>query len=162
MTFVWWHWLALGLLLIGAEFLVSGYVLLWFGVGALLVGLLLAAAPDLSLSWQIITFATTAILALAASQIWLQRFGGREEAASLNRPDDGLPGRVFRLEDPIEHGIGQLWIGDVHWRIAGPDLPAGKEVRILRWDNAAAALTVEPVDKDNATQAAAGNSGTGT
>ena len=161
MTFVWWHWLALGLLLIGAEFLVSGYVLLWFGIGALLVGLLLALMPDLSLSWQIITFTTTAVLALAAARIWLRRFGGREETASLNRPDEGLPGRVFRLEDPIEHGIGQLWIGDVHWRIAGPDLPAGNEVRILQWDNTAGALTVEPVEKDVTTKAPASDPGTG-
>ena len=149
MTFVWWHWLTLGLILIGAELLLPGFVLLWFGIAALVVGVLLTLAPDVAVSWQLAVFAATTVLATLLSRLWLRRFGGSGGRPTLNRPDEGLPGRVFRLESPIEQGFGHLWIGDVHWRIAGPDLPAGRQIRIVRWDNTAGALTVEPVDAES-------------
>ena len=37
----YWHWLVLGLLLITAEIFVSGFILFWFGLAALLMGTLL-------------------------------------------------------------------------------------------------------------------------
>ncbi|WP_421709894.1 NfeD family protein [Algihabitans sp.] len=148
MTFVWWHWLTLGLILIGAELLLPGFVLLWFGVAALTVGVILTLAPDVAVSWQLAIFAATAVLTTLLSRVWLRRFGGSGGRPSLNRPDEGLTGRVFRLERPIEHGFGELWIGDVHWRIAGPDLPAGRDIRIVSWDKTAGALTVVPVEAE--------------
>ena len=89
-----------------------------------------------------------AVLTTLLSRVWLRRFGGSGGRPSLNRPDEGLTGRVFRLESPIEHGFGELWIGDVHWRIAGPDLPAGRQIRIVSWDKTAGALTVVPVEAE--------------
>ncbi|WP_119165781.1 NfeD family protein [Algihabitans albus] len=156
MTFVWWHWVALGVILIGAELALPGLVLLWFGIGALLVGVLLTLAPELALSWQIAIFAATSVLATLLSRLWLRRFGGSGGAPSLNRPDEGLAGRVFRLDAPIEFGSGHLWIGDVRWRIVGPDLPAGKKVRVVAWDKVAAALTVEPAVTETPTQSKTG------
>ena len=39
MTILWWHWLVLGLLLAVAELATAGgFYLLFFGIGALLVG----------------------------------------------------------------------------------------------------------------------------
>ena len=37
---MYWQWILLGLVLIGLEFVISTFVSLWFGVGALLVGLM--------------------------------------------------------------------------------------------------------------------------
>lgn len=45
MELVWWHWLALGLLLIGSELLLPAFYLIWFGLGALLTGLVVALVP---------------------------------------------------------------------------------------------------------------------
>lgn len=44
---LYWHWLVLGVLLIVAEIFVPSFTILWFGLGALVVGLvaLLVAIP---------------------------------------------------------------------------------------------------------------------
>ena len=59
MTFAvqWWHWVALGLLLIGVELLVPSFTIFWFGLGAALTGLLLLLFPGLSLTGQLALFA---------------------------------------------------------------------------------------------------------
>ena len=45
MELLWWHWVVLGLLLIGVEMLIPTFYLVWFGLGALLVGLGTAIFP---------------------------------------------------------------------------------------------------------------------
>ena len=45
MELVWWHWVVLGLILIGAEMLAPAFYLIWFGLGALIVGLVTALVP---------------------------------------------------------------------------------------------------------------------
>ena len=45
----WWHWVVGGIVLILAELAIPSFFIVWFGLGALLVGLL-ALAFDLSLT----------------------------------------------------------------------------------------------------------------
>jgi membrane protein implicated in regulation of membrane protease activity len=45
----WWHWLVLGLLLTMAELAMFSFFVVWFGIAAALVGLILLAAPALAL-----------------------------------------------------------------------------------------------------------------
>ena len=41
MDFEWWHWIVLGIALVIAELAVPAFFVIWFGLGALLVGLAL-------------------------------------------------------------------------------------------------------------------------
>ena len=50
---LYWYWLAFGLILILLELAVPSFTIFWFGLGALVVGVLLLLLPDLSLTWQI-------------------------------------------------------------------------------------------------------------
>ena len=45
MDFEWWHWIVLGIALVIAELAVPAFFVIWFGLGALLVGLVLLVAP---------------------------------------------------------------------------------------------------------------------
>ena len=45
--FTAWHWLAFGLLLIAGEALIAGFVLMWFGVGAIATGIALWLSPEM-------------------------------------------------------------------------------------------------------------------
>mgnify|MGYP000075370897 CR=1 FL=1 len=45
MDFEWWHWIVLGLGLVVAELAVPAFFIIWFGLGALLVGLVLLVVP---------------------------------------------------------------------------------------------------------------------
>jgi membrane protein implicated in regulation of membrane protease activity len=52
----YWHWLVLGMVLAGIEIFVPSFTILWFGVGALLVGATLYFV-DLSTAWQLMLWA---------------------------------------------------------------------------------------------------------
>lgn len=55
--FEWWHWMVLGLCLAMAELAVPAFFLIWFGIGALLVGLVLLAAPETGIAVQLLLWA---------------------------------------------------------------------------------------------------------
>lgn len=50
----WWHWMVLGLLLAMAEMAIPAFFLIWFGLAAAGVGIILLAIPDLDWSTQIL------------------------------------------------------------------------------------------------------------
>ena len=50
---LYWHWLVLGLLLVVGEIFIPSFTILWFGLGALVVGLVELLIP-MSLSVQIL------------------------------------------------------------------------------------------------------------
>ena len=51
---LYWHWLALGLALLMAEMFLASFFVFWFGLGALLVGLLTWLRPDVGLTVQLL------------------------------------------------------------------------------------------------------------
>jgi membrane protein implicated in regulation of membrane protease activity len=55
--FEWWHWIVLGLGLAIAELAIPSFFIIWFGIGALCVGLLLLIMPDLTLATQLLVWA---------------------------------------------------------------------------------------------------------
>jgi membrane protein implicated in regulation of membrane protease activity len=135
-----WNWLIFGVLLMALELLAPGIFLFWFGLAALLVGLL-SFTFDPSWQLQILMFA---IFAVAAVPLW-RRVARSNSAVSksnpfLNKRADALIGRVFTLEKPIIDGSGTVRIDDTIWRVAGPDVPAGSRVKIVQADGAS--LTV--------------------
>ena len=139
-----WSWIILGGILLAIEVIAPGTFILWFGVSAILVGLI-SFAIDWNWQEQGVAFA---ILAIASFVMWwrLIRPARRNEDASdqpfLNRRAQGFVGRVFTLEKPIVDGSGTVRIGDTIWRVTGPDCAAGSRVKIARADGAT--LFVEP------------------
>jgi len=71
MTILWYYWLILGMLLILSEMLVPSFTLLWFGLAALLTGLLLLLVPDLDLSYQLLVWALSSI---GFTVLWFRYF----------------------------------------------------------------------------------------
>ena len=53
----WWHWIVLGLGLAIAELHVPAFFIIWFGIGAMGVGILLLMAPGLSIAVQVMIWA---------------------------------------------------------------------------------------------------------
>lgn len=126
-----WNWWILGILLLCIELVAPGTFMLWFGVAALTVGVL-----SLFLDWgwqaQAVTFGVVAIVTVGVSRVLLRRKPSEGDAPYLNRRADALIGRSFVLAEPIVNGRGRLSIDDTVWRIAGPDLPAGSPVKVVR------------------------------
>ena len=100
-TFLYWHWLAFGMLLIIAELFIPSFTIFWFGLGAILVGLILLVAPDLSLNWQLFLWALSSI---AFTFLWFRFLKPRmldQTKAGLSREAAlGASGQVISV--PIE------------------------------------------------------------
>lgn len=61
-TFLYWHWLIFGALLIIFEIVVPNFTIFWFGLGAVLVAAVLWLFPALSVSWQLLAWAVASSL----------------------------------------------------------------------------------------------------
>jgi membrane protein implicated in regulation of membrane protease activity len=137
-----WHWLILAAVFFVLELVAPGAFMLWLGLSAMLVGIIsyFAAWPW---QYQLVAFA---VFALASIPLW-RHFARRMEKPGdqpfLNRRADAFIGREFTLEKPIVSGSGTVKIDDTIWRLAGPDVPGGSRVKVVRAD--AATLVVEAV-----------------
>ena len=56
-----WYWLAVGMVLILFELVVPSFTIIWFGLGAILVALLVWIFPDLAASLQLFSWAVASI-----------------------------------------------------------------------------------------------------
>jgi membrane protein implicated in regulation of membrane protease activity len=91
---LWIFWTVLGAILIVAEIFTSGFVLLWFGVGAMAAALLAIVGID-SLALQFLTFAVVSSTLTAASRtIFLKYFSREKTGQSLRSGVDSLPGKI--------------------------------------------------------------------
>jgi len=127
-----WLWAILGLVLIGGEMLAPGVFLIWLGLAALITG---AVVGILGLGWQAacIVFAFLAIACVAAGRLLTRRKSEEPDAATgLNDRGRQLIGKVFRLDATMAGGEGRVRVGDSSWRIVGPELLAGTEVKVVR------------------------------
>src|SRR5262245_13622074 len=124
-----WTWFIAGALLLAIEIAAPGAFMMWFGLAALLVGII---SMFVDWSWQA-QFAAFAVFAVAAIPLW-RRVSPRVERPVqqpfLNRRTEAMVGRVFTLDKPIVNEAGTIRIDDTVWRVTGPDAPAGSRVRI--------------------------------
>lgn len=139
-----WHWWILALALTIAEALLPGTFLLWMGIAALLLGILLWAMPTLSLEIQLALFAILSLVSIAGWRLWQRKHPDESDQPTLNRRGEQYVGRVFVLDAPIENGYGKVRVGDSLWRVQGDDAAAGSRVRVTGVDGVV--LVVETVD----------------
>lgn len=131
-----WSWVVLGLVLIGGELLAPGVFLIWLGLAALVTGLVVGLT---GIGWQAaaLVFAALSVACLFAGRALTRRKAEEPDAAmGLNDRGRQLIGRVFKLEATMTGGEGRIRVGDSSWRITGPELLAGSEVRVVRVEGA--------------------------
>lgn len=130
----WWTWIVGGIVLILAELAVPSFFIVWFGLGALLVGLL-ALAFDLSLTSQL---ATWTIASLAMVVLWFRVFKQSFDKTRSGTADGNAIGQIGLLVSavaPFEKGKvrfqGPL-LGSEEWVcMADAPIAAGERVRVL-------------------------------
>ena len=129
-----WDWLAFGTILLILEVFGAGGYLLWIGLAAAAVGLLTYLLPDLPWAWQFFAFA---LLSLLTAVFWWRRQRSAakpSDVPGLNRRGSEFLGRTFVLHEAIVGGRGKIKAGDTLWLVSGPELPAGREVRVTGQD----------------------------
>jgi inner membrane protein len=144
----YWHWWALGGLLVIVEAFAPGFMFLWFGAAAGLVGLVLALWPGLGLSFQLLIYAGLLLLCCVGLR-WYQRVRPVvTDQPDLNRRGAQYLGRRFGLVAPIVNGRGRIKVGDSSWAVAGPELPAGRIVEVTGADGAVLQVRAAAPERD--------------
>lgn len=114
MTILWWHWLVLGLLLAVAELATAGgFYLVFFGVGAILVGLLASFDVAGPVWLQILLFSVLSVgsLLLFRSRI-LQALQRDPQSPEI----DTLVGEIGATVDALAPGaVGRVELRGTVW-----------------------------------------------
>lgn len=136
MSVEYWHWIVLGLLLCAVEIFAPNFLLLWFGLGALLIGALLALWPELPLPGQLAIWAiATVVLAIGWFRFFKPRMGDRTKAGLSREAAVGQVGTV--IQATTEHARGTVrfsvpLLGAEEWPyISEQPLAAGDRCRVI-------------------------------
>ena len=135
MTFIWYHWAILGVLLVLSELVIPTLVLIWFGIGALVIAVCLAIVPDMGLISQLLIWCLVSVL---STLCWFKffkpmrdkTFSGRSSAAVIgeigllvNDVDKFQRGKV-RFQAPV--------VGSDSWEcMADEPITAGSRVKVV-------------------------------
>jgi len=139
---LYWHWIVFGLFLVILEMLLPGFILIWFGVGAILVGGLQYVIPEITWQWQLLIFSIFSLTSVFAWRMWSKNnLHDDPESEVLNQRGKALIGRETILIEPIVNGVGRIQVDDTFWRVNGNDLENGQLVRVV--DVEGATLKVE-------------------
>ncbi len=133
MGLVWWHWFVLGLALIALEILTPTFFLIWFGLGALLTGIVVWLLP-LGLAAQALLWSASSLVMMG---VWLKYFKNPADTRSGQAKESvlGLTGLVTRAVS--EMGQGEILfqrpvLGADRWPIiADAPIAAGKKARVV-------------------------------
>lgn len=126
----YWHWIVLGLAFLVLEIFAPGAIIMWFGVGAILLGTLMLAGLEMSFGEQMVVFAVLSLVGLIVGRRFLNWSGGAEDKPNLSRRADSFIGQKYLLVKAIENGRGTVRVGDTDWRVTGEDVAVGTIVKV--------------------------------
>ncbi|MBK17953.1 MAG: hypothetical protein CMM52_03830 [Rhodospirillaceae bacterium] len=130
-----WHWMALGVILVIIELVVPGIWFLWLGLGALATGLVVLISDQLGWQYQIAIFCLFSVASIFIGRIVYKRTKLSGDHPTLNRRGESYIGRVYALTEPTQQGMGRVKVGDSMWRVrltsAGTELAEGENVKVI-------------------------------
>ncbi|HEX8556887.1 MAG TPA: NfeD family protein [Pyrinomonadaceae bacterium] len=140
-NWVWVLWTILGVILVIAEVFTPGFVLLWFGAGALAAALASFVGAGFAAQFVIFIAVSAALTALSRT-IFVNYFGGRDDADGLKTGAAGLPGQVGTVvtssQGALHEGavkvFGSVWTA--YPAEGEPPLEAGDRVVVERLQGA--------------------------
>lgn len=134
MTIEWWYWAIGGLLLIMLELVIPSFFVLWFGLGALLVGVILLLT-DLSLPLQL---GLWALASAAMAVLWFKVFKPNRHKTLIGTAAGEVLGEVGLLVgavEPFQRGRVRFQrpiLGAEEWAcVAEQNIRAGERVRLV-------------------------------
>lgn len=133
MELLWWHWFVLGLILIALEILTPTFFLIWFGLGALLVGIVAWLAP-MGLAAQLLIWSASSLVMMG---VWMKYFRNPADTRPGQAKESvlGTTGLVTRAVDEMSQGeimFQRPVMGADRWPvIADMPIEAGKRARVV-------------------------------
>ena len=134
MELAWWHWAVGGIVLILAELAIPSFVLIWFGLGGLVVALALVAA-NIGLTAQLALWLLVSLVLVFG---WFKVFKPNMHKTRVGMADANVVGEVGMLVRdvaPFEKGSVRFQkpiLGDDVWEcIADETIRSGERVKVL-------------------------------
>lgn len=117
MQYEWWHWAVAGIVLILAELAIPAFVLVWFGLGALLVALFVALPLGLGFTAQL---GLWLLASLSLTGLWFRVFKPGMLKTRIGSSDANILGEVGLLS----RQVAQFERGEVRFQrpILGSDV----------------------------------------
>lgn len=141
MELAWWHWMVLGLGLGLVELVVPSFFIIWFGLGAVLVGVAMLAAPDIAFTTQILLWTAASVL---MTVLWFKVFRRDDGKTRSGQANEALGeiGVLVRAVEPLgvasargEVRFQKPVMGSDVWPcLADEAIAAGERVRVLAVD----------------------------
>ena len=136
MQIEWWYWLIVGFCLIGLELIIPSFTIIWFGMGALVVGAIAGFWPDLPVAGQVALWSFASICFTAMWFKYLKPKGDRTHAGMSKEGIVGESGIIIRgTEDSYGRGIVKFRIsvlGADEWGCYSSEtLHVGDRVRVV-------------------------------
>lgn len=91
MNIVWWHWLVLGLCLIGMELLIPSFTIIWFGLGAVAVALVALMVPGTPLWLQGLLWAVASV---AFTLMWFKYLRPKNNRTHAGQSKEAIVGET--------------------------------------------------------------------
>src|SRR6185437_11701234 len=145
MVIEWWHWAVLGVGLMVTELLLPAFVLVWFGLGALIVALVLALFPSLALVPQILIWI---LVSVDLVLLWFKVFKPHQHKTLIGRSSAQAIGEVGLLVSDVEpFQKGQvrfqkpLFGSDLWECVADEAIKAGERVKVVSVEGSILTIT---------------------
>lgn len=127
-------WLLLGLLLLASEFFVPGLIAAFFGLGALVVGVLTLLGVIESTGAQLLCFAVVSLIALFGLRRQCQRWlrGTETDRSTQDQDDGGFIGARVQVIGDFADGVGDVLLNGAKWDAESSDpLMAGEHAWVI-------------------------------
>ncbi|HOO81751.1 MAG TPA: NfeD family protein [Alphaproteobacteria bacterium] len=144
---VYWHWLVLAGVFFILEILSMSFFFLWIGVSAVIMGVLVLIAPEVSWQLQFSIWAALSVIGAVGWRVYKKNNPNaiKSDQPNLNKRGDQYVGRTFTLAEPITNGFGKVKVDDSIWKVeCKTDLEAGAKVKVAAVDGTV--LQVEAVE----------------
>lgn len=135
MIIEWWHWEVAGLALVLLELAIPAFFVIWFGFGAMLVGLALLVSPGLGLPAQIGLWVAASV---AMAVLWFRVFRRSDHKTLVGTAAGEVIGEVGLLVGavaPFQRGRVRFQrpiLGAEEWAcMADGEIAAGERVKVL-------------------------------
>lgn len=128
------YWIIFGLILIIAEFVVSGLVAIFLGLAAVIVGALVYFGVINDPVWEITLFAVLSLALLAGARRFLRDWlFGKETQGRTSDDSAGLVGGRATVEADFVDGVGSVRYRGARWQAQSDQpLKAGQMVRVSK------------------------------
>jgi len=98
-------WVILGVALIIAEIFTLGFVLFWFGIGALVAGLV--GFLGFGFGWQFMAFALVSVVLTAMSRTIFANYFSHNDESTIKTGVDALPGQIGTVSSASKGALNE-------------------------------------------------------